>query len=258
MREHFTADWAFGIQGAVENIVRTNFPKDLRLWPLLRSFDYEAYELPENYILLILKDKLSGIPAGSDICSTFPHAGLPVLPPKVSDIELWQFYLRNKFSLREEDAPFLVPVKDSGKNDASKDYELFSAEEQLFWNRQISYVVSLYKAHLQAMTKQSSIQPTNITYNLSGTGARVNINSADSSVNVINTEVSKVFAQVREVVSKISDPTARQAIERTVDEMEQAHGSSNFLQKYQAFITSAANHMTVLAPIISVVTELLS
>ncbi|MDO8768492.1 MAG: hypothetical protein Q7K57_07300 [Burkholderiaceae bacterium] len=258
MRENFTADWAFGIRGAIENIVRSNFPQDLRSWPLLQSFDFEAYSLPENYVLLILKDKLSGIPAGPGVCSAFPHGGLPVLPPKVSDIELWQFYLRIKFSLREEDAPFLVPVKDSGRNDASKDYVLFSAEEQLFWNRQISYVVSRYKSHLQSMTKQSPVQPPNITYNLSGTGARVNINSTDSSVNVISTEVSKVFAQVREAVGLIPDPTARSEIGRAVDEMEQAHGSSNFLQKYQAFITSAANHMTVLAPIIPAVTGLLT
>jgi len=258
MREKFTADWVFGIRGAIENIVRSNFPQDLRSWPLLQSFDFEAYALPANYVLLILRDKLSGITSGPGICSVFPYEGLPVLPPKVTDIELWQFYLRNKFSLREEDAPFLVPVKDSGKSDASKDYVLFSAEEQLFWNQQISYVVSRYKAHLQSMTKQPPVQPTHITYNLSGTGARVNVNSTDSSINVISTEVSKVFSQAREAVSQIPDPIARQEIERAVDEMEQAHGSSNFLQKYQTFITSAANHMTLLAPIIPVITKLLA
>lgn len=258
MRDFFIADWAFGVRGAIENIIRSSFPQDLRSWPLLQSFDFEAYALPENYVLLILKDKLSGIPAGPGVCSAFPHADLPMLPPKVSDVELWQFYLRNKFSLREEDAPFIVPAKDSGKNNAAEDYKLFSAEEQLFWNHQISYVVSRYKAHLQSMTKQSPVQPTNITYNLIGSGARVNINSTDSSVNVISTEVSKVFSQVREAIGLIPDPTARNEIGRAVDEMEQAHGSSIFLQKYQAFITSAANHMTVLAPIIPAVTGLLT
>ena len=258
MREHFIAEWAFGIQGAIEKIVRSNFPQDLRSWPCLHSFDFEAYALPENYLLLILKDKLSGIPAGPGICSDFPHSGLPALPPKVSDIELWQFYLRSKFSLLEDDFPFLVPIRDSGEDDASKDYELFSTEEKLFWNRQVSYIVSRYKAHLQSMTKQSPVQSTNITYNLSGTGARVNVNSTDSSVNVISTEVSKVFSQVREAVGQISDPIARVEIGRAVDEMEQAHGSSNFLHKYQAFITSAANHMSVLAPIIPAITGLLT
>ena len=188
----------------------------------------------------------------------FPHTGFPALPPKVGDIELWQFFLRSKFALREEDAPFLIPIKDSRKNDASKDYELFSAEEQFFWNKQLNYVVSRYKVHLQTMTKQTPMQPTNITYNVSGTGARVNINSTDSSVNVISTEVSKVFAQVREAVNQIQDPNARYQIEQVVNEMEQAHGSNGFLQKYQEFITSAANHMTVLAPIIPALTGLLT
>lgn len=258
MREHFTADWAFGIRGAIENIVRSNYPQDLRSWPLLQTFDFEAYTLPENYVVLVLKDRLSGIPAGPGICSPFPHAGFPALPPKVSDIELWQFYLRSHFSLREEDVPFLIPVKDSGKNDALKDYELFSAEEQLFWNHQISYVVSRYKSHLQSMIKQSPVQPTNITYNVSGTGARVNINSTDSSVNIVSTEVSKVFDQVREVVALIPDPSQRSEVERAVNEMEQAYGSGSFVQKYQAFITSAANHMAILAPAISAVTDLLT
>ena len=258
MREHFTADWAFGIRGAIEKIVRFNYPQDLRAWPLLVAFDFEAYALTENYVVLILKDKLSGITAGPGICSPFPHAGSPALPPRVSDIELWQFFLRTKFILREEDAPFLVPVKDSGKNDASRDYELFSAEEQLFWNRQISYVVSRYKSHLQAMKEQSPVQPTNITYNVSGTGARVNINSTDSSVNIVSTEVSEVFTQIREAVALIPDSSQRGEVERAVNEMEQAHGTSSFLQKYQAFITSAANHMTILAPVIPAVTGLLT
>lgn len=258
MRQNFTADWAFGIRGAIESIVRTNYPQDLRSWPLLQSFNFEAYALPENYVLLILKDKLSGVPAGPGICSAFPYEGLPVLPPKVSDIELWQFYLRSKFALREEDAPFLVPVRDSGKGDASKDYELFSAEEQLFWNRQLSYVVSRYYTHIKAMTKQPPVQPANITYNVSGTGARVNVNSTDSSVNVISTEILKVFDQARGLVSQIPDPNARQEIGRALEEMQQAHGSRSFLQKYQAFVTSAANHMTLLAPIIPAITGLLS
>lgn len=258
MRADFTADWAFGIRGAIENIVRNNFPQDLRTWPLLQSFDFEAYELPGNYVVLILKDKLSGITAGPGVCSAFPHTDPPVLPPKVMDIELWQFYLRSKFSLRKEDAAFLIPAKDSGESNVSKDYELFSAEEQLFWNRQIAYVVSHYQAHIQAMTKQPPVQPTNITYNLSGAGSRVNINSADSSVNTVSTEVSKVFAQAREAVRLIPDPGARSEITLAVDEMEKAYGSSNFLQKYQAFIASAANHISILGPVIPVVTALLA
>lgn len=76
--------------------------------------------------------------------------------------------------------------------------------------------------------------------------------------NTINTEIPEVFTQLREAISQIPDPIARSKIERSAVEMEQAHGSSDFLQKYQAFITSAANHMTILAPIIPAVTALLA
>lgn len=97
MRKHFIADWEFGIRGAIENIVRSNSPEYLRSWPLLQAFNFEAYELSENYVFLILKDKLSGVPAGADTCSAFPHVGFPALPPKVSYVELWQHYLRINF-----------------------------------------------------------------------------------------------------------------------------------------------------------------
>ncbi len=100
MRDHFTADWAFGITGAIENLIRENFPQDLRSWPLLGSFDFEAYELPNQYMAFILKDKLAGITAGPGTAKSFPYSDHPTLPPRVEEIELWQFYLKDKFDLR--------------------------------------------------------------------------------------------------------------------------------------------------------------
>lgn len=61
MRHMFTADWAFGFAGTLEKNVRQTCPQLLRSWPLLQSFNFEAYELPHNYLLLILRDKLSGV-----------------------------------------------------------------------------------------------------------------------------------------------------------------------------------------------------
>jgi hypothetical protein len=159
MREDFTADWAFGITGAIENTVRVNLPQDLRNWPLLQSFDFEAYELPNEYMVFILKDKLSGIPTGEGVPKPFPYSDYPTLPPKVDEIELWQDYLRDKFDLREEDAAFLIPVRDSGKSDPRADFDLFSPEENTFWRAQISYVVSRYKAYLQSLDESKPQQP---------------------------------------------------------------------------------------------------
>ncbi|AEC21013.1 putative pANL2 [Pusillimonas sp. T7-7] len=208
-------------------------------------------------MVLILKDKLSGIITGPGNCTAFPYTDIPTLPPRVSDIELWQFYLRKKFVLREEDFPFLIPVRDCGKSDPKQDFTLFSAEEQLFWHKQISYVISRYKGHRESMMKPTPLQHTSITYNLTGTGARVNVDSIDLSVNKISVENSNVFAQVRDAVAQIPDLSVREEIEQIVNEMERAHGSSDFLQKYQAFVTAAANHITILGPVIPALSGLL-
>jgi hypothetical protein len=257
MREHFTADWAFGIRGAIENTVRETFPQDLRSWPLLQSFDFEAYELPNEYMVFIFKDKLSGIPAGPGVPKPFPYSEHPTLPPQVEQIELWQFYLRDKFELRPEDAAFLIPVRDSGKNNARADYELFSPEEQKFWHEQISYVVLRYKVHLQSLVSQRPQQPVNITYTASGSNARININSADSSVNVIGPEASEVFDRLREQLGQIEDEVKREEITATIDNMESAYSSEDFQARYKEFMAVMADHVTVFAPLLPALTNLL-
>ncbi len=258
MRPNFAVTWAFAIQGTIDRLVREHFPQHHRTWPLLQTFDFSAYALPSGYAVITLRDKLSGIPTEQEVRSTFPHPGYPALPPKVSDIELWQFYLRAKFSLREEDAPLLVPTKDSGANDASKHFELFTAEEQHFWSCQVNYVVRRYAAHIQAISNQAPPHPTHITYNVSGSNARINVNSQDTSVNVVDARVLETFAKLRTALDEVSDPAAKARIGASIDELVKAHGADNFVSKYQSFISAAADHMTVFAPILPALTGLLS
>lgn len=258
MRDNFTADWAFGIRGAIENIVRNAFPQDLRTWPLLQTFNFEAYSLPNDYMVVVLKDKLSGVTAGPGVAKQFPYKDFPNIPPRPSDIELWQFFLRSKFDLRDEDAAFIIPVHDSGKNSAAEDYKLFSPEEQLCWDQQIRYVVSSYKAKQQATMTTSPAQPVNITYNVSGTNTRVNIDSVDSSVNVVNTETTQIFSQLRKLLDKVENTEERERIECSVDSMEATVGTKNFLTHYQQFMSFISNHITVFSPLLPALAELLA
>ena len=152
MRENFVADWAFGVTGAIENSVRRNFPQEVRRWPLLVSFYAEAYELPEQHLAIVLRDRLSGIP------------GIPSVPPNIEEVELWQFYLRDKFDLREEDAAVVIPIRDSGGHGAPPDFELFSAQEKMFWPRQIAHVIAAQAAHLRVMGGTGPQQPGNVTF----------------------------------------------------------------------------------------------
>jgi hypothetical protein len=163
MRGHISADWAFGICGAIENIARKQFPSDLRNLPLLQAFNFESYHIDEKYLIMVLQDKISGIPAGPDIPTLFSYTDYPALPLALRDVELWQAYLRNKFSLREEDAAIIIPLKDSDK-DAPGDYALFSAEEQEVWNYQIYLTVARHKAHIEKPASNIPFIPTNITY----------------------------------------------------------------------------------------------
>jgi len=258
MRDNFTADWAFGIKAAIQNIVRNNFPQDLRSWPLLQAFDFEAYSMPFNHMAIVLKDKLSGIPTGPGTSKEFPCNDFPSLPPKHSDIELWQFYLRNKFSLKPEDAVFLIPVHDSGKNSATEDYKLFDVEEQMFWDAQIRFVVSSYKAHMQANMTTKPDQPVSITYNVSGTNTRVNINSQDSSVNTVKIESSRIFIQLREALNQVRNADDRKKIESSIGELESSLGTSKFVSRYQQFMSAIANHITVFGPLLPALAGLLA
>ena len=256
MREGFAADWAFSICGVLENIVRENFPEYLRQWPLLQSFDFDAYEINGEYACIILKDKLSGITSGPGIPKPFPYSDLPLIPPRVEDVETWQNYLRTKFKLRNEDAAFLIPIHESGKN-APADYELFDVSEQKFWDTQIKYNVSRYKAYLTLVQKAPQPQPVNITYNVSGQNTRVNINSKDSSTNIVDRSYMVVFSQLMEAAETIQDSNKKEEIKKSIRDMEESCGTDTFAGRYKEFMSVTANHITVFAPLLATLASFL-
>jgi Flp pilus assembly secretin CpaC len=87
------------------------------------------------------------------------------------------------------------------------------------------------------------------TFNLHGPHSRVNIQSLDSSVNISHHVSENVFADIRQVVqTQVQNEEERTQILNNLNELEAAKGTDTFTQKYQSFIASAANHMTLLAP----------
>ena len=77
MRSSFAADWAFGIVGAIEKIVRRAFPSEVRRWPILQAFNFETYSVGSEQFVMIIRDKLSGINAGPGIPQPFPYKDYP-------------------------------------------------------------------------------------------------------------------------------------------------------------------------------------
>jgi len=251
MRNNFGADWAFGIRGAIENVVRSAFSGELRLWPLLTAFDFESYLVGSSHAVIVLRDKLSGIPSGFDP-KPFPFTDHPPVPITPQDAEHWQGYLFARFALRPEDAALIVPVHDSGKSNAAEDYKLFSSEEKALWDFQLRLTVAHQKAMTQPAPSSSPQAPMHITYNVSGTNARVNINSTDSSINVVQKQTPEVFAELLTVVRAANvDSDRLRLLESAVLAMEQSYGQPTFSSKYHAFMSVLADHIQVFGPIVA-------
>lgn len=117
------------------------------------------------------------------------------------------------------------------------------------------------KAHYQAkVRKESAISASrpSVTYNLHGAASRVNINSVDSSLNVVNTAADDGFQRLRALIEQsIGDASRRSELLDHVDQMESTKGSADYSSRYTAFISAAADHMTLIAPLIPFLTGLL-
>lgn len=252
MRSSFDADWAFGVRGAVESTVRRAFPSELRRWPILQTFDFEAYAVGEGYFVIVLRDKLSGVPAGPGVPKPFPYKDHPDLPPSVKNVDQWLSYLSRKFSLRSEDISMILPIHDSGRSDAAADFDMFTPEERQLWSHQLNFGIAKQLSMVQISPDSTSASPVSITYNVSGTNARININSNDSSTNVVSSVPAELFQQMIDAVrAAAAESAARNQVERSIHDMESSLGSSEFGASYKAFMSVLADHIQVFGPILA-------
>jgi hypothetical protein len=110
----------------------------------------------------------------------------------------------------------------------------------------------------RARPKMAPEQPqvTNV-YHITGDNSRVNVDSTDQSVNVVVVSSEQVFQKIRDTV-RSAVPAEQQAdILARLQTLEQAQNGPSFGKRYTEFIASAANHMTLIAPFIPALSELL-
>ena len=252
MRSSFGADWAFGIRGAVENTVRRAFPSELRRWPILQTFDFEAYAIGDVHFVIIVRDKLSGVPAGPGAPKPFPYEDHPELPPSIKNVDQWLSYFARKFNLRSEDIAMILPIHDSGRSDAAADFDMFTSEERQLWSHQLNVGIARQLTAVNVSPDSTSASPVNITYNVSGANARININSSDSSTNVASSVPAELFQQmINAVRDAAADSPARNQVERSICDMESSLGSSGFGHAYKTFMSVLADHIQVFGPILA-------
>lgn len=117
-----------------------------------------------------------------------------------------------------------------------------------------------YKCRVEKKTaiKPSSHQHSAIyNVNFSGANSRFNLHSFDLSSNLVDVEPNQLFKELRTVVARdVEDDDRRDEILRQVSELKKAQGTPQFLEAYQGFIASVADHMTIVGPFIPALTQL--
>ena len=116
-----------------------------------------------------------------------------------------------------------------------------------------------YQSVVRKQTKIDPLaQPSQIIYNLIGPNARVNIQSIDSSANLVEVEPAELFGRIREAIGQsVQDGKLLKKLQEQVTELEKAQGTTGFMARYQEFMALAANHMTLLAPFIPALSQML-
>lgn len=106
--------------------------------------------------------------------------------------------------------------------------------------------------------KKTESTPSITVYHVEGDNPRVNVNSTDSSVNVVTKTSEQIFANLRQQIeSDLQEGDERTIILEKLTALEHAQGAPSFAQRYTDFIATAANHMALLTPFIPALTEML-
>jgi hypothetical protein len=135
-----------------------------------------------------------------------------------------------------------------------------NGREEAFTVLDPKFFKGFFGPHYQVKVGRSGTYPKhtggNYNVHVSGSNSRVNIGSTDRSTNtVVNGDV---FNQLRKALGEgIGDESEREKLTNLVNQVEAAHDQKSFTAGYQALIASAANHMTILAPFLPALTELL-
>jgi hypothetical protein len=100
--------------------------------------------------------------------------------------------------------------------------------------------------------------PQHVTIHQHGAQPRVNLNSNDRSVNILSVAEQEVFSEIRTALQEgVSDEGRRQDILEKLADFQLAIHQPTSVEKFQAFINSAASYMTLIGPFIPALTDML-
>jgi hypothetical protein len=101
-----------------------------------------------------------------------------------------------------------------------------------------------YQVKVQKESAISSENHAQTIYNVTGPNARINQNSVDASVNLVNTTSDDLFSKMRSALAEgIEDEEKRQKVLEQVNALEEAKGTPRFLERYTSFVAILADHV---------------
>lgn len=109
-----------------------------------------------------------------------------------------------------------------------------------------------------ADTSVEAREPSRVVYNITGANARVNVNSRDSSTNVVNTGPDELFRILLTRVEAIQDHVQQERVRGAVEAMQRSQGSAGFTESYQQFMSVIADHLQVYGPFLPALAQLLA
>lgn len=146
MDTDYLADWAFSCQHTLQNVVQERHAHEAHRWPIIRIFDAEGYTWNEKYLVVILRDKLSGVPTMGST-KILDDSSAPISEPVPGNVEEWQGYLQKKFSIRPQDFVIIFPIKEGKTIDER--WKQFSKMQQQLWHKQIFINITRHYYHLK-------------------------------------------------------------------------------------------------------------
>lgn len=201
-------------------------------WRVAASFDMVATSRFES---------LSTI-AGRKLSQDFGPAGLPdYLRDAPNDRFRWYRAIARNLRFYKP-GPLAYPVNDKG--------------ERTGWiaGGSINSPAAVSAAHcleLAAMISEEESQAGPLTIHVSGQNARLNVGSVDNSSNVITSSQTTVFDDARSAIAERLDGEAKVALLAKLDELQRAANTPSYAARYKEFMQTAADHVTVLGPVVA-------
>jgi hypothetical protein len=123
-------------------------------------------------------------------------------------------------------------------------------------NNEIDRRVAMLKEIYCDPTNEQGVPMTNVFH---GDGGRVNINSTDNSVTIINKDSAKLFQDLRTaIVGGIADEAKRNEVLESVTAMEAGTKDGTFSEKYRQFVATVADHISIVAPFLGALAQVLT